>query len=55
MIHLCQQSLRYIKIVSSQEHEREIKHIATGTYLNPEGELLPPRHGNLRNGDDSLR
>jgi hypothetical protein len=24
MIHLCQQSPRYIKIVPSQEHEREI-------------------------------
>ena len=39
MIQLYWQSLRYIKIVSSQEHEREreIKHIATGTNPQPRG------------------
>ena len=41
----------------NQEHEREreIKHIATGTYPQPEGELLPPRHGERRNDDDGHR
>ena len=35
--------------------EREIKHIATGTYLSPEGELLPPRHGEHRDDEDGHR
>ena len=37
--------------VKSRTQEREIKHIATGTYPQPRGELLPPRHGERR--DDS--
>ena len=48
--------------MTSQEHERErereIKNIATGTNLSPEGGLLPPHHGGRRDdemstGDDS--
>ena len=34
-------SSRYIKIVPNQEHEREIKHIATGTYPQPRGRTTP--------------
>ena len=39
----------------TQEREREIKHIATGTYPKPEGELLPPRHGEHRDDEDGHR
>ena len=33
----------------SRTREREIKHIS------PEGELLPPRHGDRRDDEDGLR
>ena len=39
----------------NQEHETEIKHIAIGTYPQPEGELLPPRHGERRDDEDGHR
>ena len=39
----------------TREREREINHIATGTYLIPEGELLPPRHGNRRDDEDGFQ
>ena len=44
-------------IVPNKEHEREreIKHLATGTYLSPEGELLPPRYGERRDDEDGHR
>ena len=41
MIQLYQQRPWYIKIVTSQEHEREIKHIATGTNPQPRGWTTP--------------
>jgi hypothetical protein len=39
----------------SRTREREIKHIAIGTYLSPEGELLPPGHEDRRDDEDGLR
>ena len=35
-----------------REREREIKHIATGTNLSPEGGLLPPHGGGYRDDED---
>ena len=38
--------------MTSQEHEREIKVIATGTNPHPEGGLLPPHCGGRRDDED---
>ena len=43
---------RSCEVENTREREREIKHIATGTYLSPEGELLPPRHGERQDDED---
>ena len=39
----------------SRTRERDIKRIATGTNPQPEGELLPPRHGDSQDDEDGLR
>ena len=41
--------------ITSRTREREIKHIATGTYPQPEGELLAPCHGERRDDEDGHR
>ena len=42
-------------ISRTREREREIEHIAIGTYPQPEGGLLPPHHGLYQDDEDGHR